>query len=171
MTPAGREWQMVDPDLFTCGAIGEPGHRVFYFQAADGNTRVEVKCEKQQAVALAEHLVRLLGDLPEPPGGDITTEPTEALDPSDMAFVVGSISIGVDRARERIVAMLEELIVDPDDPGVVEPEPSKLVVHLTRAQVLGFAGQARRLAAASRPRCRLCELPMDPAGHVCPRLN
>ena len=122
-------------------------------------------------MALAEHLVRLLGDLPEPPGGDITTEPTEALDPSDMAFVVGSISIGVDRARERIVAMLEELIVDPDDPGVVEPEPSKLVVHLTRAQVLGFAGQARRLAAASRPRCRLCELPMDPAGHVCPRLN
>ena len=136
---------MVEPDVFTCGAAGEPGHRVFYFQAVDGDTRVEVKCEKQQAVALAEHL--------------------------EMVFVVGSISIGVDRARERIVAMLEELVVDPDDPDVVEPAPSKLMVHLTRAQVLGFARQAERLAAASRPRCRLCELPMDPLGHVCPRLN
>ncbi len=162
---------MVEPDVFTCGAAGEPGHRVFYFQAVDGDTRVEVKCEKQQAVALAEHLTRLLGDLPEPPGGDDESIPTDALEPLEMVFVVGSISIGVDRARERIVAMLEELVVDPDDPDVVEPAPSKLMVHLTRAQVLGFARQAERLAAASRPRCRLCELPMDPLGHVCPRLN
>ncbi len=171
MTPNGQEWHMVEPDVFTCGATGEPGRRVFYFQAVDGDVRVEVKCEKQQAVALAEHLTRLLGDLPEPPGGDDETFVTEAVEPMDMAFVVGSISIGVDRTRERIVAMLEELVVDPDDPDVVEPAPSKLMVHLTRAQVLGFARQAERLAAASRPRCRLCELPMDPLGHACPRLN
>ncbi len=90
---------MVEPDVFTCGATGEPGRRVFYFQAVDGDVRVEVKCEKQQAVALAEHLTRLLGDLPEPPGGDDETFVTEAVEPMDMAFVVGSISIGVDRTR------------------------------------------------------------------------
>ena len=85
--------------------------------------------------------------------------------------MVGSISIGVDRARERIVAMFEELVIDPDDPEVLERSPAKLMVHLTREQVLGFAGQAELLASSSRPVCRLCELPMDPQGHVCPRLN
>lgn len=172
MTDAGQEWHLTEPQHFTCGAWGEPGRRVFYFQAIDGDTRVEVKCEKQQALALAEHLVRLLGDLPEPPGGHATAvPPTLALEPQEPAFVVGSISIGVDRARERIVAMFEELVIDPDDPDVLEPTPAKLMVHLTRDQVLGFAHQAEALAATSRPVCRLCELPMDPQGHACPRLN
>lgn len=172
MTDAGQEWHLTEPQHFTCGAWGEPGRRVFYFQAIDGDTRVEVKCEKQQALALAEHLVRLLGDLPEPPGGPAdAVPPTPALEPLEPAFVVGSISIGVDRARERIVAMFEELVIDPDDPDVLEPTPAKLMVHLTRDQVLGFAHQAEALAATSRPVCRLCELPMDPQGHACPRLN
>ena len=56
-------------------------------------------------------------------------------------------------------------------PEVLERSPAKLMVHLTREQVLGFAGQAELLASSSRPVCRLCELPMDPQGHVCPRLN
>jgi uncharacterized repeat protein (TIGR03847 family) len=172
VTDAGQEWHLTDPQHFTCGAWGEPGRRVFYFQAIDGDTRVEVKCEKQQAVALAEHLVRLLGDLPEPADGPgEALPPTVALEPGEPAFVVGSISIGVDRARERIVAMFEELVIDPDDPEVLERSPAKLMVHLTREQVLGFAGQAELLASSSRPVCRLCELPMDPQGHVCPRLN
>ena len=67
--------------------------------------------------------------------------------------------------------MFEELVIDPDDPEVLERSPAKLMVHLTREQVLGFAGQAELLASSSRPVCRLCELPMDPQGHVCPRLN
>jgi hypothetical protein len=45
------------------------------------------------------------------------------------------------------------------------------MVHLTRRQVLGFARQAEHLAATGRPLCRLCNQPIDPAGHACPRLN
>jgi uncharacterized repeat protein (TIGR03847 family) len=156
------------------GAVGEPGRREFFFQAYDLQHRVEVKCEKQQAVALAEHLTRLLTDLPESPDDDDDEVPAVmAVEPEQMAFVVGSISIGIDRASERIVVLFDELVLEDDDALDAPPEvsPSRLMVHLTRRQVLGFARQAEHLAATGRPLCRLCNQPIDPAGHACPRLN
>ena len=151
---------------FAPGAIGEPGHRVFYLQAFADGSEVAVKCEKQQAAALADHLVKLLSDLPE---GDAGPEepPAEALPPEDLPWVVGSISIGLDRADNRIVVLVEEL-VDPEDP---EAEPNRLRVRLTPAQVRAYAAQVEVLLSSSRPLCRLCEQPIDPDGHACPRLN
>lgn len=163
------DWQFRTPGAFTVGAMGEPGHRVFYFQAFGDDTEVDVKCEKQQALALAEHLEKLLADLP----GDAVPEvpAVEALPPGDLAFVVGSISVGVDPAEERLVVLFEELVIDPDDDEVFVADPCRLRVHLSKAQVRGFAAQARALVATSRPVCRLCEQPIDPTGHACPRLN
>ncbi|MCU1356813.1 MAG: hypothetical protein JWM89_2231 [Acidimicrobiales bacterium] len=149
---------------FAPGAIGEPGHRVFYLQAFADGTEVAVKCEKQQAQALADHLVKLLADLP---GTDDPVPPAEALPPSDLSWAVGSISIGVDRADNRIVVLLEEF-VDPEEP---DPDPGRMRIHLTREQVRAYAGQVDILLATSRPLCRLCEQPIDPDGHACPRLN
>lgn len=168
--PSPSTWEFPRPGRFTVGALGEPGHRVFYFQAFADGTEVNVKCEKQQAGALAEHLVGLLADLP----GDLdptVVEPVDALPPSDVAFVVGTISIGVDRNEERLVVLLEELVLDPDDEEPVEREPSRLRVHLSRDQVRSLARQVETLLAGSRPLCRLCEQPIDPEGHACARLN
>ena len=47
----------------------------------------------------------------------------------------------------------------------------RLPFRLTRAQVSAFVGHARTIVAAGRPPCRLCGLPLDPDGHMCPRLN
>lgn len=164
-------WELPRPDRFTAGAIGEPGARVFYLQAFADGVEVDVKCEKQQVLALADHLVKLLDDLPgESTGAEPETEPVEALPPTDLAWVVGSISIGVDRANERIVVLLEQVEVD-DEAATMTPGPGSLRVHLTPAQVRGFAAQAAALASTSRPTCRLCGQPIDPAGHACPRLN
>lgn len=149
---------------FAPGAIGEPGHRVFYLQAFADGTEVAVKVEKQQAQLLADHLVRLLDDLP---GTEGEVAPAEALPPSDLAWAVGSISIGVDRTDNRLVVLLEEF-VDPEEP---DPDPGRLRVRLTREQVRAYAGQVEVLLATSRPLCRLCEQPIDPDGHACPRLN
>jgi uncharacterized repeat protein (TIGR03847 family) len=166
---------MLQPYHFTVGAIGEPGSREFYFQAIDHESRVEVKCEKQQAVALAEHLTRLLSDLPEAPGEALdptAVEPTEAIDPGSLEFVVGSISIGVDRNTDRIVVLFDELVLDDEeDDAPPAPTPRRLMVHLDREQVLGFAREAENLASTGRPLCRLCNQPIDPSGHACPRLN
>ena len=149
---------------FAVGAMGEPGHRVFFLQAFAQGTEVAVKCEKQQAAALAEHLVKLVADLP---GDEAMVSPAEALPPTDLVWAVGSISIGVDPTEPRVVVLLEEFV----DPEESDAEPGRIRLHLTREQVLAFAGQVDVLLASSRPLCRLCDQPIDPDGHACPRLN
>ena len=47
-------WEFKQPGRFTVGAIGEPGNRVFYFQLFADGSEINLKCEKQQAAALAE---------------------------------------------------------------------------------------------------------------------
>lgn len=59
-----ESFDLGEPGRFTVGAIGEPGRRVFYFQAFGDGVEASVKCEKQQAQALADHLIKLLDDLP-----------------------------------------------------------------------------------------------------------
>jgi len=46
-----------------------------------------------------------------------------------------------------------------------------LRVALSREQAAAFAIHATRLVEAGRPPCPLCALPLDPAGHDCPRTN
>lgn len=170
MTP-GPSWEFAGSNRFTVGAVGEPGARVFYFQVFADGMEVNVKCEKQQAIALAAHLVDLLDDLPEAPG-EPPTEATESLPPTNLEWTVGSISIGVDRSEERIVVLFEEADLEEDeDDGAGIGAPGRLRVSLTREQVMGFAGQVEVLASASRPICRLCDRPIDRSGHACPRLN
>lgn len=163
-------WEFDRPGRFTVGTIGEPGRRLFYFQAFADGTEVALKCEKQQAVALAEHLVNLLADLP---GDDSDAVPgAEALPPTELAWAVGSISIGVDRADDRLVVLLEELLVEEEEEDTpLDRDPGRLRVHLSREQVRAYANQIAALTAASRPSCRLCDQPIDPQGHACPRLN
>lgn len=162
-------WDLQSPGRFTVGTVGEPGHRVFYFQAFGEGVEAAVKCEKQQAIALVEHLERLIDDLPDDGTADADAPVVEALPPTELAWVVGSISIGIDRGRSQVVVHLEELMIDED--GEISGDPAHLRVHLHRQQVRGLARQVAELAATSRPLCRLCEQPIDPAGHACPRLN
>ncbi len=164
-----ESWEFDRPGRFTVGTIGEPGRRVFYFQAFADGSEVAVKCEKQQATALAEHLVGLLADLPGDEPVDVAA--AEALPPNELRWPVGSISIGVDRGEAKLVVLLEELLVDEDDDTPIDREPASLRVHLSREQVRAYASQVAALAATGRPICRLCEQPIDPDGHACPRLN
>lgn len=164
-----ENWEFLRPGRFTVGTIGEPGRRVFYFQAFGDEAEVAVKCEKQQAVALAEHLVNLLSDLPGDEPGE--APPAEALPPSEFQWAVGSISIGVDRGEAKLVVLLEELVADEDDESPIDRDPAHLRVHLTREQVRAYASQVEALASTGRPICRLCAQPIDPDGHACPRLN
>lgn len=162
----GPSWEFSAPTRFTAGAVGEAGSRVFYFQVFADGLEVNVKGEKQQVVALAESLTGLLADLPD--GDDAEVSPTEALPPTDLAWIVGSISIGVDRDKREIVVLFEQLEIDD---GVPVEAPGRLRVSLTMGQVRGFAAQVEQLTAGSRPICRLCDRPIDPSGHACVRLN
>ena len=44
-------------------------------------------------------------------------------------------------------------------------------IYATRAQVRAMAARGAEAVTGGRPPCPLCEMPMDPAGHRCPRWN
>ncbi len=162
-----------EPRLFTVGCMGEPGHRLFFLQAHGDDTTVTLKCEKQQAGALADFLATILADLP-PATEDERPSTIESLVPREMAWVAGSMTVGYDEHSDRVLLVIEEVRIEADDEGgeaVLAEEPANLRVRLTRGQVAAYIDHARTLVAGGRPPCRLCGQPIDPEGHVCPRLN
>ena len=173
-------------DVFTTGAIGEPGARVFYLQAQSGRQRVEVKCEKQQVAAIVSYLRRVLNDLPPPEDRPIDAA-LRLRQPVDEAFVLGPIGLGYDRASDRLVVQLEEIgaereVEDADDPDVAAAIEAMreavggtgeghIRLYVTRGQALAFCDHADAVIAAGRPDCRWCARPIDPDGHRCARMN
>ncbi len=170
-------YEFGDVDTFTTGAVGRPGQRVFFLQVRSDQTRVTLKCEKQQVSALAEYLVRLLQDLPDPDDLPMR-ESLQLVPPGEASFVVGPMGLAYDADLDRFVVMLEELVVaddeDEDDDAPFlddEPDASKLRLHLTRGQASAFTKLAEEIVSAGRPSCLFCGRPMDPDGHPCPRMN
>lgn len=154
-----------DPEVFTAGAVGDPGQRTFYLQAREGDDTTSVKLEKQQVMALAEYLGGLLHDLPAP--AEVPAAP-ELVDPVVADWTVGTIGVAYDNDRDRIVIVAEELPLDEDDD---ESSGATMRVAATRSQVRALIDRAEGLMAGGRPPCRLCGAPMDPTGHACPRAN
>jgi len=170
-------FQLDGPDHFTAGAVGPPGQRVFYLQAREASTMVTLKCEKEQVAALGEYLGGLLARLPAT--SQTADEKRELLQPFEAAWPVGSLGVGYDGERDRIVVVANERVEQDDDeeegeaaaetPGA--PEPASARFAITRAQAAAFVERARTLQRAGRPTCPMCGEPKDPAGHVCPRSN
>jgi len=160
-------------DVFTAGALGRPGQRVFYLQARVDAQAVSFKCEKQHVSALAEYLAGLLADLPQPEGGKVA--PAELAEPVTPLYVVGPIGVGFDPSADRFVIGIEEQVATDDEGDPVDPEEyenrgmARLLI--TRGQAAAFIARAETLMSGSRPRCRFCGGAMDPDGHPCPRMN
>lgn len=153
-----------EPDHFTAGAVGGPGARVFYLQAREGRRLVTLKAEKEQVRALGEYLAGLLAQLPAAAG--TADAKAELLEPIAAAWAVGSIGLGYDEARERVVVVANEEV---EEEGGVEAATARF--RITRAQAAAFVERASVLMKAGRPACPMCSQPMDPTGHVCPRSN
>lgn len=156
-------------ERFTAGAVGEPGARVFYFQAMQAGYLVTLKCEKQQVGALADYLERLLDNLEDRHLGHLP-EDLDLVEPVVPEWICGSIGVGYDEEDDKLVIVVEELVAE-DDPN---PEPGTARFSLSREQVNAYLNRARAQVAGGRPPCRLCNRPLDPDGWVCrgcPRTN
>ncbi|MGD9797663.1 MAG: DUF3090 family protein [Acidimicrobiia bacterium] len=168
----------LDPvDRFTAGAVGEPGHRVFYLQVeAGGGPAVSFKLEKTQVAALAGYLAQLLADLPTPDPGDAPTD-LELEEPVLEEWVVGTIGVAYDDTASRFLVRLDEL---RDDEGDGEPdgaddedddEAGTARLGISRGQAHAFVVRAAVLVSSGRPACPLCGRPIDPEGHLCVKTN
>ncbi|MBU3690400.1 MAG: hypothetical protein B7C54_04800 [Acidimicrobiales bacterium mtb01] len=172
-------------DVFTTGALGAPGRRVFYLQARLGDRIATVRCEKQQAAAIAQYLRRALAHLPIIEGGRFP-ESMSLTPPDDEPFVLGSVGLEFRKESDLFTLVLREFDTDGDtdeDAGDNDDddddlfgdddidEGSSVRVSITRNQALAFCDHTDKIVAAGRPDCEYCKRPVDPDGHFCPRMN
>jgi uncharacterized repeat protein (TIGR03847 family) len=167
------------PRRFVVGTVGLPGERTFFLQAADGARVVSVALEKAQVSVLAERMEQLLTEMAAQTGTGpfevlADTEPLE--NPIDEEFRVAAMGLAYDSEANLIVIeaqapaesaeQAEATLLEDTDEG-----PDALRVRLAHRAAAGFVERARRVIEAGRPPCPLCNEPLDPQGHVCPRSN
>jgi uncharacterized repeat protein (TIGR03847 family) len=156
----------------TVGAVGEPGQRVFLLQASQGISHITLKIEKEQATVLASSVIELLEGLDEeyPRTFSKVDEPLSSdlilQYPLDPAFVVGQIGLGYDQEQDMVVLVAQEIQFE-DDTG----EPAVARFWASRPQMKTFSEHTLEVVQQGRPTCPLCDAPMDPNGHFCPRSN
>jgi uncharacterized repeat protein (TIGR03847 family) len=161
----------------TADAVGEPGQRTFYLQAASGADQVTLLVEKEQVRRLAESLEswlpELAADRPEDPEEARVAEAGELAlsEPLEPDFRVGQLTLSYDPERDRVVVVATELVAGEDEPEELAPEPQEVRLIVTRPQLRVLARHGSQVVARGRPLCPLCGNPLDPSGHVCPALN
>ena len=169
------------PTRFVAGTVGQPGDRTFYLQASDDSGRtVSVALEKTQVQVLADRMNELLDEVAGrantviPPDADVDDlEPLAA--PIDEEFRVAAMGLAWDGDAQAVVVEAVAAGEEPVDEDAIlsdsDEGPDALRVTITPVAARAFVARARRVVAAGRPPCPLCSLPLDPAGHVCPRQN
>jgi uncharacterized repeat protein (TIGR03847 family) len=169
------------PTRFVAGTVGQPGDRTFYLQASDSAGRtVSVALEKTQVQILADRMNELLDEIASrantviPPDADV--DDLEPLTPPvDEEFRVAAMGLAWDGDAQAVVVEAVAAGEEPIDEDAIlsdsEDGPDALRVTITPGAARAFVARARRVVAAGRPPCPLCSLPLDPAGHVCPRQN
>ncbi|MEK7446509.1 MAG: DUF3090 family protein [candidate division NC10 bacterium] len=165
----GESFDLDAPDHFTTGAVGPSGERLFYLQARQRRRLVTLKSEKEQVRGLADYLAGLLVRHPGAAGS--APHDLDLIEPVESAWTVGSLAVGYDEERDRILVEASELLEEEGDVGHIEGEPAVARFRITRVQATAFVERARALVRAGRPLCLMCSQPKDPDGHVCPRSN
>lgn len=170
------------PDRFVSGTVGEPGERTFYLQASSESQVVSVTLEKQQLSVLSERLTSLLEEISSRFETEVPTEaPDELSDTQPLAvpveeeFRVGTMGLGWDAESSAVVIELLAISEDEVDENIVlddtEEGPDAVRVFLSPAHARAFTERADRVINAGRKPCPLCNEPLDPEGHICPRQN
>ncbi|MDH3674397.1 MAG: DUF3090 family protein [Anaerolineae bacterium] len=154
----------------TVGAVGPPGQRIFLLQASQGPSTITLKLEKEQARTLASSTLELIEELDEkyphsyskldePLGSDLMIQ-----EPMEPDFVVGQIGLGYDQEQDAIVLVVQEIQLENE-------EPSTARFWATRTQMKALSNHTIEVVDQGRPLCPLCEQPIDPDGHFCPKSN
>jgi len=72
--------------------------------------------------------------------------------------------------------LVTELLRDREAGSELEPEvrgaePGRARFWATREQMLALARHGAKVCGQGRPTCQFCDQPLDPEGHVCPKMN
>jgi uncharacterized repeat protein (TIGR03847 family) len=169
------------PDRCVVGTVGQPGERAFYLQVRQGNRLCSVLLEKQQAEILALKLAELLDEARD--NGD-TLVPTDStsvvadIKPLDMPlseeFRVMRMGISWEPTSGRVwvEAASYEDDEEPDDSELASESLHQILrIALKANYAREFIRRTMAVVSAGRRACPICEQPMHPSGHICPRAN
>ena len=172
------------PERFVAGTVGQPGERTFYLQASGGGRVVSVALEKVQVSALAERVDQILDEVRRREGADSDVPVSVPESVTDLApldtplledFRVGTIGLAWEPETRQVIIEAQAVSGEGEAADLVEDDaaegPDLLRVRLDPPAARAFARRAASVVSAGRPPCPLCGLPVDPAGHVCPRQN
>ena len=168
--------ELDDVDGLGAGAVGQPGQRAFYIQARTEHTQLTVLVEKEQVDLLSTEAVAFLDKIadkyPELPF-DLPQTQSTLREPTVPLFRARLIGLGFDPERELVLIELRERSEEEDEVADESEDDEGYVarIYATRAQVRAMAARGAEAVAGGRPPCPLCEQPMDPSGHRCPRWN
>jgi uncharacterized repeat protein (TIGR03847 family) len=135
----------------TAGAIGQPGHRVFFIQAERGLDRVTLLCEKEQVQALADAIEEMAQNLEQEFGlarhADLVADEVAMTikEPVDPLFRVGAMGLGYDANRDRILLVAQEALAEEE-----ERDPREVRFFATRAQMEVLSQYARDVIGRGR---------------------
>jgi uncharacterized repeat protein (TIGR03847 family) len=157
----------LDPtEVIAVGAVGVPGQRAFYIRAQGPYRTLTMLVEKTQVQALAERAMSLLEDQELAP----EEEPEDLAEPVQPDWRAGQLGLGLDPDR-RMALLVAQEAPDTEDEDVDPETLATARMWLRLPQLAAFSRRGLELVNAGRPLCAMCGLPMDPAGHLCPRKN
>jgi uncharacterized repeat protein (TIGR03847 family) len=165
-----------DPvDAIGAGAFGEPGARTFVIQARKGSAVLSVLVEKEQVALLANEAEQFLDKIaeehPEEPA-TLVERDGGSVEEDEPLFRARLIGIGYDPDRSLVLLELREEAAEDDPPPAVEESEGHIArLYATRAQIRAMLANGLVAVGAGRPKCPLCDFPMNPDGHICPRMN
>ena len=162
---------ILDPvDRITVDALGKPGHRVFYIQAAKAADTISLIIEKFQLLSLLEGTQEFFDEIysrfPDlkPPEVDLQVDEMHILPPVDTLFRVGGMGLAYDENRDLTCIFAHE--------GLISGESGRVVrFWCSRAQLVAVTEWGKTVIESGRPICPQCGLPMEPEGHFCPKKN
>jgi uncharacterized repeat protein (TIGR03847 family) len=194
-----NEIELETVDSLGAGAVGDPGEREFFLQARTESAQLTVLVEKEQVALLATEAVAFLDRIAEDYPEEVSDVPEPVVrqaglrEPTVPLFRARLIGLGFDPERQMVLIELRERSSEDDedsepptseaggavpdlsdavaDPSDEEEEGYVARIYATRPQVRAMAAKGAEAVAAGRPLCPLCDMPMDPAGHRCPRWN
>jgi uncharacterized repeat protein (TIGR03847 family) len=169
---AGNIIEMHPVSRITVGAVGPPGQRVFLLQASHSHETITLKIEKEQAQVLGQGIDQLLDELAERFPREISKmeEPLSSefmlREPIEPLFVIGQMGLGYDESEDTLVLVAQELTLEDE---VHDARGARF--WATRGQMLALSRHIKEVVAQGRPICPMCNRPIDPDGHFCPKSN
>jgi uncharacterized repeat protein (TIGR03847 family) len=150
-------------DRITADAVGEPGSRTFYIQAAQAEVTVTVIVEKEQVQLLAASILEVLSRTghetgPGPDDADMDLE-----QPFEPLWRVGRLSIGYQEDTQMLLLEMES--------SSRVRAAARRIVWATAEQMLALSRHGAEVCERGRPTCDFCGNPLDPEGHACPATN